>query len=652
MPKCFFKKCLVFIFLACNLTLSYSAQAVEDTIALDDLFKLSLEDILKLRVRVASTQPETIIQTPAVVSALDRADMEKLGLTTLDDILSFIPGFIMGKSTAGNSIVMARGVPFKTLLLLDGVPYWAANFSVTPLTGIAFQSIERIEVIRGPGAVIYGSNATAGVINIITRHDVSGQLTLSAGSHQYQNGEAYYTRQINPKAYLSISAHQYKTDGFNARHSSTGIAAPQDRFYATNNESKSIYIRCHSPSLNLSIHNFECTDQRMDPTFVFGVPDVLDADIYALNYRESATLLHADYQWHIQDTRINVYSDYNQYIPEHSALLPDGPFTDHFSNGGEDDFRWVGGSRVEHQVNNHLSVLGGIEYEHRETGDFNQGDLSIWKADSSYEISSYAQLDYSQDKWRFLVGGRYVDNKDAGDAVLPRASMVYNIDTRQSLKLLYAVGFTSPNNLQKDFQLRDFYGNSNLKAETIKTLDVAYSHSHNNRLFVANIYYFEGDDFIKFETKNGRTDTVNSPSYDRYGLELDYQKVINRIRLLGNLAYQHQGNEVISDDSTAVMSPKLSANVAVNFKLDTRQSLGGSLRALGERNNDVTKDTLSPVWLLNAHYDFNYNNTELTLSIKNILDQEVRQADFLVKLLGSVPVEDGINVMADLRYKF
>jgi len=229
MPKCFLKKCLVFIFLACNLTLSYSAQTVEDTIALDDLFKLSLEDILKLRVRVASTQPETIIQTPAVVSALDRADMEKLGLTTLDDILSFIPGFIMGKSTAGNSVVMARGVPFKTLLLLDGVPYWAANFSVTPLTGIAFQSIERIEVIRGPGAVIYGSNATAGVINIITRHDVSGQLTLSAGSHQYQNGEFYYTRQINPKAYLSISAHQYKTDGFKARHSSTGIAAPQDR---------------------------------------------------------------------------------------------------------------------------------------------------------------------------------------------------------------------------------------------------------------------------------------------------------------------------------------------------------------------------------------------------------------------------------------
>ncbi len=652
MPKYFLNKYLVSIFLTWCLALDCSAATTEDTVAMADLFKLSLEDVLKIRVRVASTQPETIIQTPAVVSGFDRKDMEALGLTSLADILSFIPGFIMGKSTAGNSLVMARGVPSKTLLLLDGIPYWSPNFSYIPLTGIAFQSIERIEVIRGPGAVIYGSNATAGVINIITRHDKGGQLTLGSGSHSYQNGEAYYTQQIKPKTFLSISAHQYKTDGPNARHSSASIPAPLDRFYNTNNESKSVYIRYHSPSLNLSMHNFEYTDQGMDVTFVFGVPGFLDADIYALKYRESATLLHGDYQWQIQDTRINVYSDYNQYIPGHSAQLPSGALSDGFSNGGENDFRWVGGTRLEHPFNKKLSLLAGIEYEHRETGDLDQGALSIWKATSSYEISSYGQLDYTQNKWRFLVGARYVDNKDAGSAVLPRASMVYNLDAKQSLKLLYAVGFTSPNNLQKDFQVRDIYGNPNLKAETIRTLDVAYSHSHDNRLFVANIYYFEGDDFIKFETTNGRTENINSTAFSRYGLELDYQKAINRFRLLANLAYQHQGNEVITDDPTAVMSPKLSTNLAVRYKLDSRQSLGISLRVLGERNNHALKDTLAPLYLLNARYDFNYDNIKLSLSIKNMLDEEVRQADFLTEIMGSIPIENGINILADLRYTF
>ncbi len=172
MPKKGFSKWLMLLGFSLLTSTALSAELTDNN-TLDGLFSLSLEEVLALRLRVsvASTKPETITQTPAIVSTLTRQQMEKLGLTTLTDVLSFIPGFMVGKSLEGTATVMIRGVPVKALLLLDGVPYREPGNNYEPFSGIAFQSIERIEAIRGPGAVIYGSNATAGVINIITRQD-------------------------------------------------------------------------------------------------------------------------------------------------------------------------------------------------------------------------------------------------------------------------------------------------------------------------------------------------------------------------------------------------------------------------------------------------------------------------------------------------
>jgi outer membrane receptor protein involved in Fe transport len=158
-------------------------------------FNMSLQELLQIRVSVASPNSERIINTPAIVSRYDMQDMSGMGLRTLKDLLSFIPGFVLQDSRSGGTTVMIRGLVEafnqKVLFMLYGVPYWMPSHSEIPLLGMPLEAISHVEVIRGPGAVIYGSNASAGVINIITKQTPQSVVAFSAGSHNKINGGGY-----------------------------------------------------------------------------------------------------------------------------------------------------------------------------------------------------------------------------------------------------------------------------------------------------------------------------------------------------------------------------------------------------------------------------------------------------------------------------
>ena len=120
-------------------------------------------------------------------------------------------------------------------------------------------------------------------------------------------------------------------------------------------------------------------------------------------------------------------------------------------------------------------MLAGLEYEDRNIGTYRSylsDDLTkplniLIESDSTTEKSAYLQLDYSVDKWRFLGGSRWTDNEKAGIKTTPRASILYSFTDEHSLKLLYSVGFTSPNFVQTSIDLPGLIeGNPSLVAET------------------------------------------------------------------------------------------------------------------------------------------------------------------------------------------
>ena len=117
-----------------------------------------LSDLANLKVSIASSEPERIVDTPAVVTAYKTSNMEKLGFNTLEDVLNFVPGVQVQDTAIGTKAVMIRGLVEafnqKVLFLLDGTPYWQPSHGGTPILAMPFTYIEKVEVIRGPGAVI------------------------------------------------------------------------------------------------------------------------------------------------------------------------------------------------------------------------------------------------------------------------------------------------------------------------------------------------------------------------------------------------------------------------------------------------------------------------------------------------------------------
>jgi outer membrane cobalamin receptor len=124
------------------------------------------EDVSTLS--IASMKAETPEDAPAVASIISEAELEKYGIRTLGEALSMVPGFYIAPAEWGEKLYM-RGVPNSVLFLYDTVPLTSdGTKSISPLgEELSLAPVKRIEIIRGPGAVLWGADAFAGIVNIV-----------------------------------------------------------------------------------------------------------------------------------------------------------------------------------------------------------------------------------------------------------------------------------------------------------------------------------------------------------------------------------------------------------------------------------------------------------------------------------------------------
>ncbi len=154
--------------------------------AASDLSKASLEDLTRMQISVSSfaRKDEDLWKTPAAVFVITREDIARSAATSIPELLRIVPGMQVAQIDASTWAVSARGFNSayadKLLVLVDGRSVYSEIYSGVPWdqVDIPLGDIERIEVIRGPGAAVWGTNAVNGVVNIITRRAHS---TLGAG---------------------------------------------------------------------------------------------------------------------------------------------------------------------------------------------------------------------------------------------------------------------------------------------------------------------------------------------------------------------------------------------------------------------------------------------------------------------------------------
>lgn len=140
-------------------------------------------------VSIATGRPQSVQTAPAVASVITAEDIRNTGARDLVDILKLVPGIYIGQTAnAFGPAVAVRGFTSAfnqtTLFMLDGIPQSELVFGdrFTALGKIPLDSIERVEVIRGPGSALYGADAYSAVVNIITRREVPGRDNWSSAA--------------------------------------------------------------------------------------------------------------------------------------------------------------------------------------------------------------------------------------------------------------------------------------------------------------------------------------------------------------------------------------------------------------------------------------------------------------------------------------
>ena len=168
-----------------------SASANDST---SETVDFSINELMQMEVSSASRKSQSLSDTAAAAFIISQEDIRRSGATSIPEILRLAPGVEVARSGSNHWAITARGFngkyANKLLVLMDGRTIYTPMFSgvLWNLQDTLLEDIERIEVIRGPGAVMWGANAVNGVINIITKKakDTQGNLFVAGGGNQEQ----------------------------------------------------------------------------------------------------------------------------------------------------------------------------------------------------------------------------------------------------------------------------------------------------------------------------------------------------------------------------------------------------------------------------------------------------------------------------------
>lgn len=246
---------------------------------------LTLEELLQIPLVTPTTRGERAAEAPAVISVLTAAMIRDLGVNTLYEALSYLPGVQVMESYFGYTMVNIRGVleshyNNKVLLMVNGVPTREAIQGSFHLEIIPIGAIDRIELVRGPGSALYGTNAFAGVINIITKKgndDSLRQLQVGGGSFTTRDGSATWGGHASGLDWVA-SASARRDDGWSGRvrHDEQGKSGSID----FENDVTNGFVALNYKGFSLTAAGFDQTKGKygITPVLAYSAPSDVKQD--------------------------------------------------------------------------------------------------------------------------------------------------------------------------------------------------------------------------------------------------------------------------------------------------------------------------------------------------------------------------------------
>ena len=516
---------------------------------------------------VTGTRSETDVRhLPMTVSVVGRPQLEASQQTSVLPVLnSQVPGFFStsrgvmgyGVATGASGQMSLRGIggPAQAglpttglLVLIDGHPQYMGLMGHPIADAYQTMMAERVEVLRGPASVLYGSNAMGGVINIVTRKmqedGIRTNINIGAGSYGSVQTEA--TNRIRKGRFSStVTASYNRTDGHRA-----DMAFEQYGGYAK--------------------LGYDFTDNWK----VWG-----DVNVTRFNATNPGSVMKPYIDNDQRITRgMTSFALENHYEKTSGALSFFYNWGDHWINDGYQP----GGEPLQYRFNSNDQMLGvswyqsiqlfqgnrltvGADYFHFGGEAWNQffdGHRETSANKSLNEVAGY--VDFRQDiaAWLTLDAGARVDyHSQTGTEFIPQVGLAFHLPENAEIKAMASKGFRNPT-------IREMYmfppQNPDLKPEKLWNYELSFSQRlMDNRLsYGLNVFYINGENLIiRLPNPNGSGMlNQNSGEIENWGAEANVGYQFNSVwSVMANYSWLHMENPVLA-------SPEHKLYGGVNFR--------------------------------------------------------------------------------------
>ncbi len=511
------------------------------------LDELSIQDIFELpMIDIATGYAVPLESAPAVATLITAEDIERMGAETLDEVLNTVPGLHVIPSffSRTDPIHSIRGIYTgfnpQVLFMLNGVRLTSPHTgSLVPNYRVNIKNISRVEIVRGPGSAIYGADAFAGVINIITKNAQelkrTAHIGIRLGSDQLKNSWWQYGTTFNegtPKIddwHLATLMEYAQRDTDRSRQVKHDLQTTLDGLFSTQASLAPGYIDRHYHALTygMQLYNNHWVfrlngTKQVDNGLGAGIAQALDNKgsedleeiIASLEYKNKTLFqnwsINSQFSYHYTNDKASFVLfppnstlligqsgnlDFNSGVPVtfNKGLIgkpggksktPQLELTSLYSGFKYHTLRFNIGIRHESQIATNKANFGPSILDNPIPFSIVDGTLTsttgtpfnyVKDASRTVQFTSFQDIWDITANWSFTSGIRYDHYSDFGKTINPRFALIWT-NGLMTAKLLHGQAFRSPS-FAELYNINNpvAIGNPNLDPETIKTTELAFA---------------------------------------------------------------------------------------------------------------------------------------------------------------------------------
>lgn len=460
-----------------------------DTTGVNRLFDMNLSDLMNQKVVTASKYSQVSSEAASSIGVITADEIKKYGYRTLGEALNSQRGIYLSNDK-DYLYIGSRGFSRPTdynnriVVMIDGhilnEVVYGSSFMGNEL-GINLAKVEKIEIIRGPGASIYGSGGMLNIINLIMKKgaEINGvDISAGIGSFGKKDLSVIYGKKINATD-IAISATGGTLKGENYFFSELDSPGTNLGRSEGNDWEKFVGFQATLINRDFRISSSYSNRSKGIPTGAFNTDltgDVKSTDkrffvesSYRKQFKKNSSLLLRLY-----------YDEYN-----YSGSYPSYEYNSFDASTG----RWAGGEVQYYlEAGKRNIITAGFEYKYAFHDTYKEWDNDTTYFSQNVPFSVFSL--YAQDQIKllknlnFTAGLRYDQYSVFGHSLSPRLALVYKYSGSSSVKLLYSEAFRIPNFYEAYYKSYNVHKtNPDIKSERIRAAEITWSHKISGSVF-------------------------------------------------------------------------------------------------------------------------------------------------------------------------